>query len=147
MSPIWNSSIWRAQSPRVKPCSMNWQDWCPLNGGGILRVIAHTPVSTHHVKIAFGVDDEPEFLPEEFLALVRGGMKPIEAIQAATINAARLLGLSDQTGTIERGKVADLIGVSSDPLHNIDVMRRVIFVMHNGEVMKDESETGKHTPQ
>ena len=44
----------------------------------------------HHLKIAYGVDDEPEFVSQEFGALVRGGMKPIEALRAATINGAEL---------------------------------------------------------
>jgi len=73
----------------------------------------------NHVKVAFGLDDDPDFLDREFVALVRGGMKPFEALQAATVNAAELLGLSDQIGTIEPGKFADIIAVSGDPLTDI----------------------------
>lgn len=101
----------------------------------------------HHVKIAFGLDDEPEFLPVEFQALVRGGLTPMEAIQAATINAAELLALSDQVGAIEPGRSADLIGLSTDPVNDIDAMTHVIFVMHNGEIMKNERDSEKPTSQ
>jgi imidazolonepropionase-like amidohydrolase len=89
-----------------------------------------------HVRIAFGLDDQPDFLPKEFLAMVRGGMKPIEALQAATIDAAELLGLSDQIGYIEPGKVADIIAVSGDPMTDIGALERVVFVMRNGDIVK-----------
>lgn len=92
----------------------------------------------HHLKIAFGLDDDPDYLPKEFEALVRGGMKPIEALQAATVNGAELLGLSDQMGAVEPGKLADIVAVSGDPLADIKAMSRVVFVMKGGEVIKDE---------
>jgi len=91
----------------------------------------------NHVKIAFGVDDDPDFLDREFVALVKGGMKPIEALQAATVNAAELLGLSDQIGGIEAGKFADVIAVSGDPLADITNMERVVFVMKGSETIKN----------
>ncbi len=90
----------------------------------------------HHVRIAFGVDDDPDFLDREFVALVRGGMKPVEALQAATVNAAELLGLSDQIGSVEAGKYADVIAVNGDPLADIKNVENVIFVMKGGEVIK-----------
>ena len=90
----------------------------------------------HHVKIAFGLDDDPEFLGREFVALVKGGMKPVEALQAATVNGAELLGLSDQVGALEVGKFADVIGVAGDPLADIANMESVVFVMKGGEVIK-----------
>lgn len=91
----------------------------------------------NHVKIAFGVDDDPDFLDKEFVALVKGGMKPVEALQAATVNAADLIGLSDEIGTIEAGKFADVIAVSGDPLTDITTMENVIFVMKGGEIIKN----------
>jgi imidazolonepropionase-like amidohydrolase len=90
----------------------------------------------HNVKIAFGVDDDPEFLDREFVALVKGGMKPAEALQAATLNGAELLGLSDQIGAIEAGRFADVIAVSGDPLADITSIENVVFVMKGGEVVK-----------
>jgi imidazolonepropionase-like amidohydrolase len=92
----------------------------------------------HHLKIAFGLDDDPDYLPQEFEALVRGGMKPIEALQAATTGGAELLGLSDRLGAVEPGKLADIVAVSGDPLADIKAMSRVVFVMKGGEVVKDE---------
>ena len=92
----------------------------------------------HHLKIAFGVDDEPAYLDREFLALVRGGMKPIEALQAATVNAAQMLGLSEQIGSITAGKFADIVAVKGDPTADIANMRNVVFVMKGGEVIKNQ---------
>jgi len=97
----------------------------------------------YHLKIAFGDDDDPEFAVKEFDALVRGGMKPLEALQAATINSAELLGLSDQVGAIEPGKFADIIAVNGNPLINISAMEQVVFVMKSGEVIKNSSNANK----
>jgi imidazolonepropionase-like amidohydrolase len=68
--------------------------------------------------------------------MVKQGMKPIEALQAATVNAADLLGMSGQIGTLEKGKFADIIAVVGDPTKDIDVMSNVVFVMKGGEVIK-----------
>jgi len=92
----------------------------------------------HHLKIAYGVDDDPDFVSKEFSALVRGGMTPLAAIQAATIHAAELLGWSKEMGAIEPGKYADIVAVSGDPLADITAMERVVFVMKGGEVIKNE---------
>ena len=91
----------------------------------------------HHLKIAFGVDDEPVYLSREFVALVNGGMKPVEALQAATVSAAELLGLSQQIGSITADKFADIIAVKGDPTIDITNMRNVLFVMKGGEVIKN----------
>ena len=91
----------------------------------------------HHLKIAFGEDDDPDFLDDEFVALVKYVMKPAEALQAATVNAAELIGLSDQIGSIEAGKFADVIAVSGDPRADITNMEKVVFVMKGGEIIKN----------
>jgi imidazolonepropionase-like amidohydrolase len=93
----------------------------------------------HHVKIVYGVDDDPDYVSKEFDALVRGGLSPLGAIQAATVNAAELLGWSKDMGAIEVGKFADIIAVKGDPLVDIGAMERVVFVMKGGEVLKDNS--------
>ena len=71
---------------------------------------------------------------EELVAYVEIGMTPMQAIEAATVNAAALLGLSDDIGTLEVGKEADLIALSRDPLVDITAMRVVSFVMRNGTI-------------
>lgn len=92
----------------------------------------------HHLKIAYGVDDDDvdESVSKEFGALVRGGMTPLEALQAATINGATLLSLDTELGTIEAGKLADLVAVEGDPLKDITAMEHVSWVMHDGVVVK-----------
>jgi imidazolonepropionase-like amidohydrolase len=90
----------------------------------------------HHIKIAFGLDDDPDFLPKEFSAMAKGGLTQIEAIQAATIHAAELLRLSDEIGSIEAGKSADIIAVSGDPTKDITAMENVVFVMKNGAIIR-----------
>ena len=92
----------------------------------------------HHLKIAYGVDDDPDFVSKEFGALVRGGMTKLGAIQAATVNAAELLGMSKDIGVVEPGKFADIIAVEGDPLADISAMERVMFVMKGGAVFKHE---------
>jgi imidazolonepropionase-like amidohydrolase len=90
----------------------------------------------HHLKIAYGVDDDVDFVSKEFGALVRGGMSPIDALRAATINGAELLGRSKDIGAVEPGKFADIVAVDGDPLSDITVMEKVTFVMKGGEVYK-----------
>jgi imidazolonepropionase-like amidohydrolase len=90
----------------------------------------------HHLKIAYGVDDDVDFVSKEFGALVRGGMSPLEALRAATINGAELLGRTKEIGTIEPGKYADIVAVDGDPLSDISVMEKIVFVMKGGEVYK-----------
>jgi imidazolonepropionase-like amidohydrolase len=82
-------------------------------------------------------DDVDESVSREFGALVAGGMTNLGALQAATINAATLLGKEKQFGTIEPGHYADIIAVSGDPLADITVMYQVAFVMKGGQVVKD----------
>ncbi|HEY8508459.1 MAG TPA: amidohydrolase family protein [Steroidobacteraceae bacterium] len=91
------------------------------------------------VKIAFGTDagvSKHGRNADEFELLVEHGMPPAEAIKAATTNAADLLGLSAEIGSLEPGKRADLIAVSGDPLADVTVLKRVSFVMKDGVVYK-----------
>ena len=60
----------------------------------------------------------------------------MEAIQAATIQAARLLRVEDKLGSVSAGKLADLVAVEADPLTDIKAMYNVVFVMKEGEVFK-----------
>ncbi len=93
----------------------------------------------HQLHIAFGLDDDPDFLPKEFAALVRAGMTPIEALRAATLHGAELLGMAQELGTLEPGKYADVIAVRGDPLADVAAMEHVVFVMKGGEVVKNQA--------
>jgi imidazolonepropionase-like amidohydrolase len=92
------------------------------------------------VKIAYGTDagvSKHGRNADEFELLVKYGMPPVEAIKAATVNAADLLGLASEIGTIEAGKSADIIAVAGDPLADVRVLKNVDFVMARGEVVKN----------
>ena len=92
------------------------------------------------VKISYGTDaggyawTEPQ--AREFSYIVRYGMSPMRAIQSATLVAAELLGQQDNFGSIEAGKLADLVAVRGDPLADISELERVTFVMKGGVVVK-----------
>jgi imidazolonepropionase-like amidohydrolase len=93
------------------------------------------------VKVAFGTDAAvyPHGLnAHEFAVLVKLGLTPLQSIQAATINAADLLGWADKIGAVEPGKWADIIAVDGDPLHDVTTLEHVKFVMKGGEVVKNE---------
>jgi imidazolonepropionase-like amidohydrolase len=93
------------------------------------------------VKIAFGTDagvSKHGRNADEFELMVKHGMTPTSAIHAATVNAADLLGLSSEIGTLEPGKAADIIAVAGDPLSDVTVLKQVGFVMKGGKVYKDE---------
>jgi imidazolonepropionase-like amidohydrolase len=99
----------------------------------------------HGVPIAMGTDiGGQDLLPhgrnaEELALLVDAGMSPGDALVAGTLGAARCIGLEGEIGSIEKGKVADLIAVEGDPLRDITAMQRVDFVMKSGQVVRDGS--------
>jgi imidazolonepropionase-like amidohydrolase len=101
--------------------------------------IAHAFASG--VKVAFGTDAAvyPHGLnAHEFAVMVKLGLTPLQAIQAATINAADLLGWSGQVGSLQQGAWGDLIAVDGDPLQDVTTLEHVKFVMKGGEVVKNE---------
>jgi imidazolonepropionase-like amidohydrolase len=92
------------------------------------------------VKVGFGTDAAvyPHGLnAHEFAVMVKLGLTPLQAIQAATINDADLLGWSTKVGTIEPGKWADIVAVDGDPLADVTTLEHVKFVMKGGEVVKN----------
>jgi imidazolonepropionase-like amidohydrolase len=93
------------------------------------------------VKIAFGTDSGVSLHGKnalEFEFMVEAGMPPMEAIKSATLVAAELVGMKDQLGSVEGGKLADLVAVNGNPLQDIKAMRNVTFVMKDGVVYKSE---------
>jgi imidazolonepropionase-like amidohydrolase len=96
---------------------------------------------TKGVRIAFGTD--AAVYPhgrnaEEFRLMVELGMRPVDALRAATSVNAELFGISDQLGTLAPGKLADIIAVPGNPLRDIRETEKVFFVMKEGVVYKNE---------
>ncbi|MBA3849832.1 MAG: Xaa-Pro dipeptidase [Opitutus sp.] len=93
------------------------------------------------VKMAYGTDAgvyPHGWNGKQFRHMVQWGMTPMEAIQAATVNAAELLHQSGRLGTVAAGAFADLIAVKSDPLADVTALEKIEFVMKGGEVFKDQ---------
>jgi len=93
------------------------------------------------VKIAFGTDagvfaHGKNYM--EFQYMVEAGMPPMEAIKTATVNAADLLGIGNQTGSIAKGKFADIVAVNGDPLADIKTMKNMAFVMKEGKIYTNQ---------
>jgi imidazolonepropionase-like amidohydrolase len=91
------------------------------------------------VKIAFGTDTgvtKHGNNAQEFALLVNAGMSEMDAIRTATVATADLLDMSDSLGTIEAGKLADIIAVDSDPLNDITVLENVSVVIRDGKRVK-----------
>lgn len=94
------------------------------------------------LRISFGTD--AAVYPhgqnaKEFKLMVDLGMKPIDALKSATANDAELLGISQKVGTLEKGKLADVIAVPGDPTMDITATERVSFVMKEGKVIRHGS--------
>ncbi len=92
------------------------------------------------VKIAFGTDTGVSAHGDnanEFIYMVEAGMPAMEAIQSATIESAKLLKQEEDLGSVEAGKIADLVAVPGDPLEDIELMTKVNFVMKAGVVYKE----------
>ncbi len=106
---------------------------------GPVMVATFAKVYRAGVKIAFGTDTGVSAHGEnarEFGLMVEGGMPEIEAIRSATAVTAELLGIAEEVGTLEVGKLADVIAVDGDPLEDISILQEVSFVMKEGVVYK-----------
>jgi imidazolonepropionase-like amidohydrolase len=97
------------------------------------------------VKIALGTDQFP-FEPNDGTTAtvreaeyyVQAGMTPLQALRAATIEPATLLGIDEDLGTLEVGKLADIVAVGGDPRQGLSVLRKMVFVMKGGKVYRSE---------
>ena len=93
------------------------------------------------VKIAFGTDAgvyPHGWNAKQFFYMVKFGLTPMQAIQSATINAADLMDWKDRTGSITKGKLADIIAVEKNPVDDITILEHVKFVMKDGVIYKNE---------
>ena len=116
-----------------------------MSGGKTSRVAIHEvsfkKALAAGVRIAFGTDagSFPHGTQAvEFEWMTRYGMSPLDAIRSATVNAADLLGWTDDIGALEPGKYADLIAVDGNPLSDIKQLEHVQFVMKGGEVVRND---------
>ncbi len=111
-----------------------WVDMIKIHEATFRRALAAG------VKVAFGTDvggfDWGINPAIEFTTMVKYGMTPEQAIRAATSNAAELLGMQNDVGSIAPGKYADLVAVKGDPLKDVGVLQKIDFVMKGGEVYK-----------
>lgn len=92
------------------------------------------------VKIAFGTDAAvfPHGInAKEFIYMNEAGMPAIETIQSATLNSAKLLRIDDKLGSIQVGKLADLVAVKGDPLEDLSLLQSISFVMKDGKIVKN----------
>ncbi len=92
------------------------------------------------VRISFGTD--AAVFPhgqnaKEFKVMVDLGMTPIDALRSATANDAELFGIAQKTGTLEKGKFADIIAMPGDPTTDISATERVFFVMKEGKIIRN----------
>jgi imidazolonepropionase-like amidohydrolase len=93
------------------------------------------------VKLSFGTDAgvcDYGTAGKQFAFMVKYGMTPMQAIQAATSSAADLLGRTDQIGSVKSGKFADLVAITGDPLKDVGLLENVQFVMKDGRVFKQK---------
>ena len=91
------------------------------------------------VPIAMGSDVGPfphGTQAREFILMVKYGMSPLAAIQAGTLNGAKLLGWQDRIGTLKPGYQADIVAVPGDPLEDISALEKVSFVMKAGVIYR-----------
>ncbi len=122
----------------------------PMYAGKMRQIIGIARKNLTHafasgVKVAFGTDAAvyPHGLnAHEFNEYVHMGMTPLQAIQTATVNAADLLGWSDRIGTLEPGKYADIVAVSSDPTKDVTTLEHPVFVMKDGVMYRNETGAG-----
>src|SRR5215471_4179639 len=133
----------------VRYTEPNMDDTDTRTTGGKYRIIpifehaVSMAIATPGMKVMMGSGVDGSTYPHgtqalDLVALVKRGMTPAQAIQAATRTNAEALGWQDRVGALDKGKFADLIAVSGDPLADIAELQRVKFVMKGGTIVKNE---------
>jgi imidazolonepropionase-like amidohydrolase len=97
-----------------------------------VKILAGTDTYNAYCFPGFGLHDELELL-------VKAGLTPLEALQTATLNPARFLNLTSSLGTVEKGKIADLVLLDANPLTDIGNTRKIAGVVLNGKYLPPES--------
>jgi imidazolonepropionase-like amidohydrolase len=104
-------------------------------------------LATPNLKVVFGTDAVAGSHGRNFEELIyrveKGGQDPMAALVSATSLAAESLGLKDKVGAVAPGLEADLIAVEGDPLKDIQALKRVVWVMKGGRVVKNEARCGR----
>jgi imidazolonepropionase-like amidohydrolase len=131
--------------PTLYPYELIREEDMKASGGKNSRAAVHEvsfkKALARGVMIAFGTDAGPfphGTQAKEFEYMVRYGMSPAQAILSSTHMAAVLMGWQDEIGTVEKGKYADIVAVSGNPLADITELERVKFVMKGGQVVKND---------
>ena len=90
------------------------------------------------VPLFFGIEryEGKPAIVAEIKFMVEGGLSPMQALQTATINPAQLSRVDDRLGTVEQGKLADLIVVEGDPLTNLDALHDLRLIMKGGKIIR-----------
>lgn len=104
-------------------------------------IAGHASAHKAGVKFSFATDSGSVKHGQnlkEFLYMDEIGMTPMEAIKSATVHAADLTGLDEEIGTLEAGKIADIIAVANNPLDNMENLLDMRFVMARGKVYREE---------
>jgi imidazolonepropionase-like amidohydrolase len=118
--------------------------WIP-RATAFLESIGHVVATAKDLGVRIAAGSDPSDSSRhgqnalELVAMTKRGLSPLDAIRAATVSAADLIGWSDRIGAIEVGNYADLIAVNGDPTLDITVLQRMVFVMKGGKVIRTES--------
>ncbi len=155
MSARLNAIVWFFLAFAAIPALQAAPDPTFIKAGHFIDVVKAKPINTEKlqwlrkaiaagVKIAYGTD--AGVFPhgengKDFKYLVQSGMTPMQAIQAATREAATLIGHPELVGSISPGRFADVMAVTVDPLKDISVLEKPAFVMKSGVVYRNELET------
>jgi imidazolonepropionase-like amidohydrolase len=143
------TAAWNEGFLRQAGCYPEWLIVNAVEAGQVHHAMFQKAVAAG-IPVVTGVDNLPRLpysagietfqgepgLVMEIRLMVDNGLEPLQALQAATRNAARICGVGDQFGTLEKGKMADLIAVAADPLADIAALRSVRLVMLGGRVIQ-----------